>query len=250
MEPADIITTAVEPVVDEEAVEAELIIRIDMDTANPMATIPKPWQIESVGAAEWAARKLAAYQGLGDEYERNARYWSSLAKRARDAAAFFEGHLERWGIAQRTDERKTVPLSNGEIKTRKGRDKMTIDDTEAVLTWARGLDKHIADALIRARYDVPFSNLSPLAVFDDAIVEVGHIDTTTGEVVGTVYLDPAVRATPENVARVLAEHVPDEGMTAQAKLVRAAFAGDGQAPIPGTSVEAAAVTASVSTYSV
>ncbi len=166
----------------------------EFDPAPPRDYIPydrERFRITDDGAAEWALRKLHAFRAKMEENRRIAEAerqridsWLEHANEALATdAAYFEGILSEYALAQREDGRKSVALPHGTLKTRASRRRFDVADAEAFLAWARDNAPH----LIRVTEAPKKSDFGE--VLD---VQEGHvIDTQTGEIV------PGVAASDE-----------------------------------------------------
>lgn len=132
--------------------EAEAAFRAALADADDaavdiVALVDEPgrWHITSLGEAEWAMAHVAAATDQIAAVDEQRQLWQAkLDEWFRDATRepqrsieFFEGHLERWGVTQRTDKVKTVKLASGDIATsRPTAPKIVLDDEAAFIDWA------------------------------------------------------------------------------------------------------------------
>lgn len=90
------------------------------------------WKVTDLGSAGWALAKFAEAQEVIDAAVAQAGVWrerllAEIAKvdeweqastaGARRKAGFFEGHLQRWALANRTDKQKSFKLPGGTVTT-------------------------------------------------------------------------------------------------------------------------------------
>lgn len=103
------------------------------------------FKIENDTMATWAMRKLATIQSkqrenvaIGDaEVQRINEWVESVNKPLERDASFFENILADYGRRQRIEnDRKSISLPHGEIKTRAGSDKWLINPA-LTLEWLR-----------------------------------------------------------------------------------------------------------------
>jgi phage host-nuclease inhibitor protein Gam len=113
------------------------------------------WEIDGVGSAEWAMRKLAAAEAEGDEVAGQADEWIREIERWREArlrplvarSTFFTEHLTRYLRRLRDEDpsKKSLPLPSGTVKSRTVPPAVEVTDEEAVEAWARNAGR--ADVL-------------------------------------------------------------------------------------------------------
>lgn len=231
--------TAVEPVVNEDAVEVELSEFVEQ--APVVRDEDARWSITSRGAADWAMEKLAHVRAIRDDYEQQIDRWKRALQKLDRAAAFFEGHLERWALATRSRNEKSFPLAHGNIKTSDRKPTIQIGDEEALIEWAREVEPD----LVETTEKIGVMKLRKVVELGALIVEWEAINKTTGEV-ETVPVHSPERWTEERQAEIEARMGDEWQVTALTE--PAVFHGDDPEPVPGTTVADATVSVSVSPY--
>jgi hypothetical protein len=103
------------------------------------------WRIESLGEAEWAAQHaadaaddLAALAEQAGRWREKIDAWfESAAKPLRVELAFFENHLQRYGLRLRAADpkKKSLKLPSGTIKTTSHGQTFEVVDEAAVIEW-------------------------------------------------------------------------------------------------------------------
>lgn len=259
----------VEPPVDEDAVEAELVAYV----AGAVEPVREPWSITTPGQADWAMRRLAdareQERGMRDE----VTLWQAAAARLSTAGNWFEDRLKEWALAHRTKERKTFPLAHGSIGTTERKAAIEVVDEDAAIEWAKntpitvvcpecnGAQPDDEGKVYCARCDndgtvsVPLASLGAVKVSEDFrisaakdYVRIGElvvgwlaIDKSSGEqqrIVLDVYR-PFVQAELDQVQTTLGD-----GYVVQAETLDAVVDAAG-VPVPGLGVKPGSVTASV-----
>lgn len=181
--------------VDERAVEAEVTAYV---TGHTNAMVAAPWSIESLGQAEWAMRRLAQVRAAEQEYRDEVAMWEAATERVAKAGDWFEERLKEWGLANRTDARKTLLTAHGSVATRKAEPKLMISDQATALAWAK---QHCPDA-VKVTEEVQISKVTGLHV-GECIVGFVSTDKATGEV-ERITVEPRP-LTDERVAEVQAK---------------------------------------------
>lgn len=106
------------------------------DERSAAAAKVERWQITGVRSAEWAMSKFCEFMAIVDENKQAAEDWRAIIyasvadalarideweadanKPHLGRAKFFEDHLTRWALANRTKDRKSFPLPSGTITT-------------------------------------------------------------------------------------------------------------------------------------
>lgn len=150
-----------------------------------------PFVVDTDAKAEWAIRKLSAVrkriaeaeQIAKDEIYRVEQWLESQKKSLSNDAEYFEALLITYGERCRTvDNRLTVSLPHGKIKSRATKAKVSVNNEEEFIAWA----KDNAPDLLRVKESVNVGELNKL-IDGDVVV------TADGEVV------PAVSVIPDAV---------------------------------------------------
>lgn len=228
-----------EPDVDVEAVEAEMW---EYATQAPV-TRDEPWRITTLGAANWAMRKVKDLQRAADDYRLQALRLSDAADRIARAATFFIERLEEWGIGSRTDAVKSFATTHGVVSTTAHKAKAVVDDEDALIAWldlVAESEPAMADC-VETKRRVRLTEWRRAVTLGELVVEWQAIAKTTGET-QVVPVEP-IRFTPERLAKVQAKM--GDGFTVQPVTVPAVFYKDADTPVPGSGVQDAYVTASV-----
>ncbi len=220
-----------------------------------------PWRVESLGAAEWAIRKLAELEAEETAARQQHLEWTrpydewldGQLARLRRPHTFLRSHLERYALAERdrTDGRvKSVNLPHGKISTTAAAARPVVTDPDAVVEWVEEwLSEAEAEAIVSHTVSVRVGELRKVAQVAD-VIDGWRIVTSCGEVHDPwpeEWLDASVAdltapghtfECPECAEQV---HV----VTAETIGYRLEVHDDAGRPIPGTAVEPASVTASV-----
>jgi phage host-nuclease inhibitor protein Gam len=103
------------------------------------------FKIEGDGQAAWAVRKLRDYQKqlddahriAEDEMARIKEWLNRQESRHASDIVYFTHLLSVYALAQRSENnRKSIDTPYGVVKTRLGQAKYTVEDADALLTWA------------------------------------------------------------------------------------------------------------------
>lgn len=125
----------------------EALLAAHVDATLPDAV--QGWQIDSLDAAEWAARRLIAAERRADEVRAQAEIWrepidrweTDELARLDPAIRYFTDRLRAFALVRRADDErhnKTTRLPSGEITTRSGGEpKVVVEDEAAVIAWAK-----------------------------------------------------------------------------------------------------------------
>lgn len=154
------------------------------------------WRIEDDSAAEWAMRRVAAFDAevssmaeRADEWATRIRAWFEngtrpLARRR----AFFVAHLERYATVRREQTGKaTLNLPSGKVSTRSAGAAVVVADEAAVIAWAKAnLDDVTRETVIKVAESILVSGLREVvSIAGETVVVDG------GEIVPGVAVRPA-----------------------------------------------------------
>lgn len=132
---------AVEPAVDERAVEEELALYLSPPPpptrGASAAPAREPWKITSVAAADWAMRMLGDCKARVQEYDDQITLWQRARRQIATAGDWFEERLKEWGIGERTPQRKSFPLAHGTIQTRETQPRAVVVNEDQAIAWAK-----------------------------------------------------------------------------------------------------------------
>lgn len=122
--------------VDETAVEDELMAYVSGRQWFPARA---PWTIASLGAADWAFRRLAELRARMRDYDAEIALWTQAKGRLGNAAAWFEDRLSEWAVREReaTPKIKTFATAHGTVSTRETKAKIDVLDEPAAIAWAK-----------------------------------------------------------------------------------------------------------------
>lgn len=123
--------------VDENAVENELMAYVDGRQELPMRH--EPWSIASLGAADWAFRRLAELRARMRGYDEEIALWTQAKGRLGNAASWFEDRLAEWAVREReaTPKIKTFATAHGTVSTRETKPRIEVVDEEVAIAWAQ-----------------------------------------------------------------------------------------------------------------
>jgi hypothetical protein len=233
------------------AEEAGLDLSEAVGLVNDSEGAPR-WEITDLGAAEWAMRHVAeaaaqqaALQAQADEWGHRIQQWYHQAAMPLLARrTFFEGHLNRWAIAEReAGHGKTQTMPSGRVMTREQKPAVEVADEAAVIAWAdeRGVGDDVAPAQPRKVYVNPLRDhvqarpvvTAARVVLSDGEVLYWHADTHEQPLPGVGDGWPS----PEEAEALVAQVEP------QAWHLEALDT-DGQ-PVPGVTIRPGKVTATV-----
>lgn len=157
-------------------VEPPIAVMADEDVDHDYLAedIHERWKIEDDGAAEWAMRKLAQYEAddsdataRAAEWQEQIDQWLDRQLRRNDArASFFRTALMNYALRERAasnDQRKTIDLPSGQVKTRMSKGKLQVLNDDAVIVWAKAT-KH--ENVIRVKESVDIAKLRALDLPD------------------------------------------------------------------------------------
>lgn len=224
--------------VDEQSVEHELAVRLgDWHQVEPPR---EPWRITSLGAADWAMRRLWDAQNAVQRYDDEISLWRRARGRVQAAVEFFEERLSEWGAAERTDARKSFALAHGTVSTRAVKARVQVDDQAAVLEWAR---THCPDAIeqIPATEKLHMADVSQIVIPGQVVVAWQATNRGTGEVERLPVDRPHTLDAEEQA--IIVQAAPD-GVDVEPVLADAVVDADGW-PVPGLSVVPAKVSVTV-----
>jgi phage host-nuclease inhibitor protein Gam len=106
----------------------------------------EPFKIDNDGKADWAMRHLAASNAKKAENARlyesevhRLQVWLERANRPIESEIqFFEGSLTQYASSERAEnDRKTLDLPHGKVKSRLVPAKFVVEDKVAFLDWAK-----------------------------------------------------------------------------------------------------------------
>ena len=152
----------------------------DYELPNFEVPEPQTFTIDNDAKADWALRKLASIRGkiaentaiAGNEIERISAWLESQTEKLKGDAQYFEALLTGYGMAERANEnRKTIDLPHGKVKSRLIKAKVEVTDTEAFIAWAR----ESQPALIRVKESPNISALTEFIVGQEVVTEDGEI---------------------------------------------------------------------------
>jgi len=134
--------------------------------------------------ANWAMRRLRSIRKKQDEnkaiYDSEiSRLQNWLEKVNTDLnrnAEYFEAILRPYALQERLNDRKSIVLPHGTIKTVQGRQKVEVGDEKEFIAWAKVNDS----ALIRVKEEIDKKALNALKVQD------GMVISTQGEILPNV----------------------------------------------------------------
>ncbi len=158
------------------------------------AAPPPAFRVDDDGKAEWAIRKLArirsrqhANEDLADGEIQRVREWlHDVQKPLENDAQYFTGLLTDYAIMQRQeDDRKTVSLPHGKLRSTERKPGVEISDPAALTEWALAVHPEA----VETRHSVPKSALNRIA----AVMDGEPRDVDTGERV------PGVETVPGRV---------------------------------------------------
>lgn len=113
---------------------------------EPVGENRETFRVENDSQAAWAMRKLRAIRTKQAEAEAIAHAeherieaWLADAKKATSGdEAFFEGLLIAYAMRQRvTENRKSITLPHGSIKSRAAQPSVKVADADAFIMWAK-----------------------------------------------------------------------------------------------------------------
>ena len=116
------------------------------DRLNPDTRSTEPWEIGSVGEAEWAMRHVAEADQhirqvnaqVAEWQARNEKWQADQVAKAEARRAFFAHHLERYMLDQRVESGgkvKSLDLPSGQVKTRASQPKAVVADVDEFVAW-------------------------------------------------------------------------------------------------------------------
>lgn len=197
----------------------------------------QPWRIENLGQADWAMVKLADARRHLSEYRDQVALWQACIQRMERAGEWFEDRLKEWGIANRTDSRKTLQVAHGTVGTREQKPAIGVVDEQAALDWARA---NCPDAVKHGEDEFRVSKVGDAAQIVTCIIGYAATEKVTGQT--QRYSVESVRFSPARVAQVQ-EAMGDEYVVEAATQLEV---WDNTGPVPGLGVKAGTVTATVS----
>lgn len=159
------------------------------DTDTPASTA---FVVDNDAKAEWALRKLDAIRAKQNEFRTIARheierinFWlTSQEEKYQQEASYFESQLVTYAMLERErNNRKTIDLPHGKIKSRSVNEKVEVVNESEFLDWARTN----APDLLRVKESANLKALAELPREGDVIVSVD------GEII------PALRVLPASV---------------------------------------------------
>lgn len=118
------------------------------------------WEIDGPRTAAWAMAKLREYLAIRAEIEAQAAEWIAniqswakveLARRRVDSSvAYFEAHLEYWGLRQRAADPKvaTLALPSGKVATTAHKPKAIVTDEAAAIGWVERWSDDFPEVLV------------------------------------------------------------------------------------------------------
>lgn len=223
-------------------------------------TAPR-WAISDLGGAEWAMRhvaeadaELASLGAQRDEWVRRIGAWFDQATAGQLARrAFFAGHLERWGVAQRLATGKaTFTVPSGVVRTRETKPKVAVRDEAAIIEWADSVLDAEAAALVAPQPAPPARKVyvQPLrdVVTITEVIDQAKLLMADGEVIEwerLPYGDPSYHRCPQpGDGWPIGAGVEDGGrLVARVEVVHAhnEVRGPNGMPVPGTYIEAGGI---------
>lgn len=224
------------PVVDENAVEAELEAWLD-GTEDQHPQRSEPFAITSVELADWALRKLATIRAGIQEYDAIVARWQEAGKRLRDADKWFCDRLEQFALENRTKDQKSWRLAHGTVRTTAHGARIVVTDDEAAVAWA---EEHQPDA-VRVTKKVLVSELKDHVKPTEVVVAYTATEKATGEV-QTVEVAPVIAAAAAKLLEGIAENLGDGYVVEPITELRARTTTG--AEVPGIDVQYPYVTAS------
>lgn len=123
-------------IVDEETVDAELAWHLLDEHGDRAAPALPGWQIENVGQADWAMRKVAELRQIEQGYRDEIDRWTDALRRARRASEWFTERLQQWGMRER-GARASFVLAHGTVATRKSNARIVVVSDDDAIGWAR-----------------------------------------------------------------------------------------------------------------
>lgn len=130
-----------------EIIDSLLFAEVGPAAQHLLPEAARRWRCTDPGAAEWAMRQVAAIDVEATELAAQRDDWSArigawFASAARPLAArraFFAAHLEAYALAERArdENRKTVSVPSGKVRTTGTGPKAIVADEAAVIAWAR-----------------------------------------------------------------------------------------------------------------
>jgi hypothetical protein len=151
-----------------------------------------PFTVDNDAKAEWALRKLNAIRAKQNEFRDIARleiervnFWLTTQEdKYKQEASYFESLLITYAMLERErNDRKTIDLPHGKIKSRSVGEKIEIQNETEFLDWARTN----APDLVRVKESVNLKALGDLPRQGELIVSVD------GEII------PALKVLPASV---------------------------------------------------
>lgn len=230
---------AVEPVVDEADVDAELEAYV---ADSPALSPREPWRITSLGAADWAMRRLAEIQEVVQQYDDEMVRWRTARNKAASACEWFEARLKEWALAERArnDSARTLNVPHGTVSTRKSGERIEVVDEPLALAWA----KQACPDAVKVEYSFLVSKVGACARVADVVREWRATHKSTGETEHQP-VTALVEFTDEGLAAVQ-ERLGDEYVV-EARVERMVVDAAGVL-VPGLGVRAEHTTATVRAY--
>ena len=170
-----------------------------MDNALPVTPIDdfeiveeparEPFVIDDDSKADWAMRKLASIRRkqsdneaiFNRELQRVTEWLEKVNTDLERDAEWFESNLRPYALQERSNDRKSIVLPHGTIKTVSGRVKFDIEDESKFLAWAETNEP----GLVRIKKEIDKKALGALNQSEDKVI------STQGEIVPAVKVIPA-----------------------------------------------------------
>lgn len=226
-----------DPSIDEDAVGAEVTGWVEGRDVDSIAQgLREPWKITSLGAADWAIRRLAECQARAQEYRDEIALWQDAARRIESAGEWFEDRLKEWAVEQRSPQRKTFPLAHGTVSTRQSQPKIEVVDEPAAILWA----KVAAPGAVKVTEAFRVSEVKGAADIVECVVAFAATNKSTGEM-ERIEVEPAP-VDPERIA-ALVDKMGD-GYVVEPIMALRVVDTNGKM-VPGLAVRLGSVTASV-----
>jgi hypothetical protein len=163
----------------------------DADIIQVVEETREHWEIEDLGAAEWAMRHAAeatrVIRDLKDQRndwaERIDLWFEQATKREQVRLAFMEHHLKEYALkvrAESKDHQKSVVLPSGTVGTRSAKAAIEVYNADEVLDWAAVVG--VLDEVAPPKRTVKKSALKDLVRFGE-VTDVARVVMEDGTLV-------------------------------------------------------------------
>lgn len=169
------------------------------------AAVAARWRVADLDSAEWAMARWSEAQDQLDQIAAQAAVWKqridgwaeAAARRHEATASFMSDQLTRYAIEQREESAgkvKSLALPSGKVTTTARRERIVIEDADALLAW---LDTHqppevVASVVKRTVATTPLKELLVAVESEDEGWKVVDVDGQAP--VGVTVAPPTVGA--------------------------------------------------------